>query len=117
MVAAYEGERPLGLATLNPQTPATGELHLIAVLQSHHRRGIGAALLARIETLAQEQGARFLTVKTLAPSHPDPGYAATRGFYEKSGFLPLEVFPLLWGPANPCLLMAKPLPWREHDPR
>jgi len=109
MVAAYDGDRPVGFATLKPQTPAAAELHLIAVLQSHHRRGIGVALLARIEGLAQEQGARLLTVKTLAASHPDPGYAATRAFYEKCGFLPVEVIPLLWGPENPCLLMAKPL--------
>lgn len=109
MVAAYDGEQPVGLATLKPQTPATGQVHLIAVLGSHHRRGIGAALLRRIEALAEEQGARFLTVKTLAPSSPYPPYVATRAFYERQGFLPIEVFPLLWGPDDPCLLMLKPL--------
>ena len=109
MVAAYDGAKPVGFATLRPQTPATAELHLIAVLERHHRHGIGAQLLRRIEALAQQQGARFLTVKTLAPSNPDPGYAATRAFYERQGFLPVEVFPLLWGPENPCLLMIKAL--------
>ncbi|HKY95892.1 MAG TPA: GNAT family N-acetyltransferase [Kiloniellales bacterium] len=116
MVAAYDGERPVGFATLKPQTPAAAELHLIGVLESHHRCGIGAQLLRRIEALARAQGARFLTVKTLAPSHADPGYAATRAFYERQGFLPIEVFPLLWGKENPCLLMAKPLLWRAPGP-
>lgn len=109
MVAAYDGELPVGFATLKPQTAAAGELHLIAVLQAQHRRGIGAALLQRIEAMAKAQGARFLTVKTLAPSNPYPPYAATRAFYERQGFVPIQVFPLLWGPEDPCLLMAKPL--------
>jgi len=109
MVAAHDGDRPVGFATLKPQTSASSELHLIAVLQSHHRRGIGAGLLQRIEALARQAGARLLTVKTLAPSSPYPPYAATRAFYERQGFLPVEVFPLLWGPEDPCLLMVKPL--------
>jgi len=109
MVAAYAGEEPVGFATLKPQTPAAAELHLIGVLQSHHGRGIGAGLLRQIEALARQQGARLLTVKTLAPSIPYPPYVATRAFYERQGFLPVEVFPLLWGPEDPCLLMVKQL--------
>jgi len=38
-----------------------------------------------------------------------PGYAATRRFYEAIAFEPIEVFPALWGPDNPCLLMLKGL--------
>ena len=34
-------------------------------------------------------------------------YAKTRKFYLKSGFKPLEVFPLLWDESNPCLFMVK----------
>lgn len=59
---------------------------------------VGCAQLSRTDGL---------TVKTLAPSHPDPHYAATRSFYEAMNFLPIELFPTLWGPANPCLLMAR----------
>jgi len=47
-------------------------------------------------------------VKTLGPSHPDAGYARTRHFYEKCGFLPLEETDL-WGDDNPCLFMVMPL--------
>jgi hypothetical protein len=50
-----------------------------------------------------------LHVKTLAPSDPDPGYAATRRFYEATGFVPLEELPQVWGPENPCLLMVRVL--------
>ena len=48
-------------------------------------------------------------MKTLAPSDPDPSYAATRAFYAAVGFLPLEELPQVWGPQNPCLLMVKAL--------
>jgi len=54
-------------------------------------------------------GKEFLTVKTLADTHPDEGYAGTRRFYLAMGFKPLEVFPTLWDEANPCLLMVKRL--------
>jgi len=59
--------------------------------------------------MLHERGIRFMTVKTLAASHPDPNYAKTRRFYEAIGFLPLEVLPTLWGCSNPCLLMLKPV--------
>ena len=51
----------------------------------------------------------FLQVKTLGPSHPDPGYARTRQFYAGVGFQPLEEITGLW-PGNPCLIMIKTLP-------
>ena len=50
----------------------------------------------------------MLEVKTLGPSHPDPGYARTRRVYEKMGFLALEETDL-WGEDTPCLIMGKPL--------
>ena len=80
----------------------------MGVLPRWHRHGIGRALLTRAE--AYVRGRRFLTVKTLAPSHPDENYRATRRFYEAMGFLPLEELPELWGPQNPCLVMIKTLP-------
>jgi hypothetical protein len=52
---------------------------------------------------------KFLTVKPLAASHPDPFYAKTRARYEAIGFVPLKVFPTLWDPGNPCRLMVKAL--------
>ena len=55
----------------------------------------------------RERGIMLLTVKTLAPTKQDPNYALTRRFYEKIGFLPVEVFASLWGRQNPCILMIK----------
>ncbi|MDR0783858.1 MAG: GNAT family N-acetyltransferase [Propionibacteriaceae bacterium] len=99
---------PIGILLLNQHFPQTVEIHLMAVLRDHHRCGVGQALVAAAETEAVAAGVRLFEVKTLAASHPDPGYAKTRRFYEALGFLPVEVTDL-WGDANPCLIMIKPL--------
>ncbi len=81
----------------------------MGVLAGWHRRGVGRALVERAESYARAEGFSLLHVKTLAPSDPDPGYAATRAFYAAAGFRPLEVLPEVWGPDDPCLLMVRPL--------
>lgn len=78
----------------------------MAVQRSWHRKGVGRALLSAAESAAVADGVRVLSVKTLGPSHPDSGYAATRRFYAAVGFLPVEAIPDLW-PGNPCLVMVK----------
>lgn len=98
--------RIVGFATLKPTSAAAVELHVMGVLPAWHRRGVGRALIKRAAAYARAQGSAFLHVKTLAPSDPDPGYAATRRFYEAVGFLPLEELPQVWGPQNPCLIMV-----------
>jgi GNAT superfamily N-acetyltransferase len=99
----------VGFLTLRPTSAQAAEVHVLAVLQQQHRRGIGRALVERAATYARAEGFTLLHVKTLAPSDPDPGYAATRRFYEALGFLPLEELPQVWGPENPCLIMVRPL--------
>jgi GNAT superfamily N-acetyltransferase len=108
-VALDENDTILGFVTLERVTPVAAELHLIAVLPSLHRRGVGRALLAWIEAAARAQGAAMLLVKTLAPSVEYEPYAATREFYRTCGFVPLAVFPDMWDPEDPCLLMGKSL--------
>lgn len=106
---AEAGGEVVGFATLAATSECAVELHVIAVLPRWHRRGVGGALLDRAEAHARAEGCELLHVKTLAPSDPDPGYAATRAFYLARGFRPLEVLPQVWGPENPCLLLVKPL--------
>jgi GNAT superfamily N-acetyltransferase len=90
-------------------TPAAAEVYVMGVKRAWHRRGVGRALIEAAAHLAHCRGARFLTVKTLSPSNPDPNYATTRLFYEAMGFVPIEEFPTLWNAENPCLLMLRPL--------
>src|ERR1700693_4111067 len=99
----------IGFVSVKTHTPVAAEIYVMGVKPTSHRRGIGRALIEATARLAASQAARFLTVKTLSPSRPDAGYAATRLFYEAVGFLPIEEFPTLWGSENPCLLMLRQL--------
>jgi ribosomal protein S18 acetylase RimI-like enzyme len=97
----------VGFLSVKLHTAVAAEAFVVGVERAWHRRGCGRALFAAAERMLAAQGVRYLTVKTLAGSHPDPFYAATRRFYEAIGFEPIEVFPTLWSEENPCLLMLK----------
>jgi ribosomal protein S18 acetylase RimI-like enzyme len=90
-------------------TPFAAEVCVIGVKRRFHRQGIGRALIDAAVQSCGWEGVRFLTVKTLAPSNPDPHYEATRKFYRAVGFLAVEVFPKLCDPSHPCLLMIRSL--------
>jgi GNAT superfamily N-acetyltransferase len=102
-------DQVIGFVTLRETSADALELHVMGVLPSWCRRGIGRALVERAASYARAEGYGLLHVKTLAPSDPDPGYAATRAFYASTGFRPLEVLPQVWGAENPCLLLVRPL--------
>jgi ribosomal protein S18 acetylase RimI-like enzyme len=84
------------------------EIYLLAVDPAVHRQGAGRALITALESDLSAEDVEFLQVKTLGPSHSDPGYARTRQFYASVGFQPLEEITGLW-PGNPCLIMIKTL--------
>jgi len=104
-----DGDAVIGFLTLREHFPESWEVHCIAVAAGHHGRGVGSGLLAAGERWLEGTSARFLQVKTLDGSRPDPNYAKTRAFYLAAGFSPLEVFPSLWSPRNPCLQLVKVL--------
>ncbi len=114
-VAREDAGTAIGFLSLAPQTEATTELLVMGVLKEHHRKGIGAQLLASAEASERERGIHYLSVKTLAPTHPDRRYEKTRNFYSANGLAPVEIFPTLWGPDNPCLLMIKSLKDEEQS--
>lgn len=106
LLAALDGE-VAGFLTLNQHSDYAAEIDVMAVLPEMHRRGVGRALLAEAEAYLHQRGVEYLQVKTLSPAHPDENYTRTRRFYQAMGFRPLEEFPELWGPENPCLQMVK----------
>jgi ribosomal protein S18 acetylase RimI-like enzyme len=100
--------QPGGVLLVTRHFPLAAEVYLLAVDRRRHRRGAGRALVAALEADLTAEGVRFLQVKTLGPSHPDPGYEQTRAFYAGLGFQPLEEIHDLW-PETPCLIMIKSL--------
>lgn len=83
------------------------EVHVLAVAAEHHGHGVGRALMLQAERWAAALGARFMQVKTLGPSHADPHYDQTRGFYLHLGYEPLFETDRLWGEGNPTLVLVK----------
>jgi ribosomal protein S18 acetylase RimI-like enzyme len=102
-------DQAVGFLTLVEHSAFAAEIHVMAVLEAYHRQGVGRALVNAAEAYLRERQFEFLQVKTLSARHPDEGYALTRAFYLSMGFRPLEEFPTLWGPQNPCLQLIKAL--------
>ena len=99
----------VGFISLKQHNRFVAEAYVLGVRRDWHRRGIGGRLIEYATEKLRAQGLSYLTVKTVAPDRPNKEYVGTRHFYEALGFLPVEVFPTLWGPENPCLLMIKSL--------
>lgn len=100
---------PVGALLARRHFAESAEIHLMAVQPDLHRAGAGRALVQALEADLVADGCRLLQVKTLGPSHPDPGYALTRAFYAAVGFLRLEELDNVWDQGNPCLILVKPL--------
>jgi GNAT superfamily N-acetyltransferase len=84
-------------------------VNCIAVDAASRGQGIGKRLQRAAEQWLLARGARVLQVKTMAAIRPSAEYAETRAFYEALGYVPLEVFPALWGPKLPVLQLIKVL--------
>lgn len=97
----------VGFLTLALHSEYAAEIHVMGVHPKMHRHGVGRALVNEAEKELRQRGVEYLQVKTLSAAHPDANYARTREFYRAVGFRPLEEFPELWGPENPCLQMIK----------
>ena len=58
----------------------------LAVARERHRQGIGSLLIDGLMHTAREDGAKRISVDTLAPTHDYEPYARSRAFYEARGF-------------------------------
>jgi GNAT superfamily N-acetyltransferase len=105
--AVTEAGRIVGFLSLRQHFPTAWEIHCVAIHAQSRNQGYGKALLAHAERWLFEQGVSLLQVKTIAATSACASYAKTRKFYLRLGFLPLEVFPHLWSPSNPCLQLVK----------
>lgn len=101
--------RVVGVTLLDRHYPWAVDVYLTVVDRAHHGTGVGTAMIDAVVEECRRSGVKLLQVKTLGESHPDEGYARTRHFYKKMGFLELEETDL-WGEQTPCLIMVRPIP-------
>ncbi|MBL9054175.1 MAG: GNAT family N-acetyltransferase [Tabrizicola sp.] len=93
----------IGLVALRPHFGTTLEIWWMGVAPGRHRQGIGARLMAAAKDEAIRLGCDTMVLMTLGEESDDPGYAATRLFYQAQGFRPLvhdhmgdPECPLIW---------------------
>lgn len=103
--AAFHGEQPVGFISEKQTSPRAAEIYVMGVLPQYHGKGFGSMLFEVLREDARRKGYGLLQVKTVAAGRYAQ-YDKTRRFYEAMGFQPLEVFPTLWDPQNPCLVMV-----------
>lgn len=106
---ALQGQAVVGALTLTEPCRHAFEIHFLVVARAWHGRGIGTALVGLAQEQARQRGGRWLQVKTLGPTHPDPQYARTRRFYLGCGFEPMFESLSLW-PGTPALVLVKQVP-------
>lgn len=99
----------VGFLSLKRQTAAVSEAYVLGVRSEWQGQGIGRRLFDAAVRHARDRGARYLSVKTLAPEAGYAPYLRTLQFYLSIGFEPVEVFPTLWSPDDPCLLLIRPI--------
>ena len=84
MLVAFDGERPVALVLAHELPRRHGDraklfVYEVDVAESHQRRGIGSALLARLAELARERAIRAGFVLT------DPGNGPANALYRSAG--------------------------------
>lgn len=103
----------IGFLTVTQPREHAAEISWMAVDAAHRGHGAGRALVEALVADLQRRGARYLVVKTLSDRDDDPGYAATRAFYQAMGFTPLMDLDI-WGPENPALVLVRSVSMPPH---
>lgn len=74
---AYDGDEPVGAARLRGLDERTGKVERVAVLAACRDRGVGTALMERLEAVASQRGLETLTMHSQISAEP---------FYERFGY-------------------------------
>ena len=117
LYTACEGARILAFSVVSEPRRHIAEILWMVVEPQMRRRGIGTGMLRYVQAHLTTKGCALLLVKTLAPTSPYEPYNGTRRFYERHGFLLVDVIDPYpgWSPGNPCAIYVKPLdPGREN---
>ena len=86
--AAWEGDKVLGCGVLKELTSTTAEIKSMRTHEAHLRKGIAAAILEHILTIARQRGYIRLSLETGRGSSFEPALS----LYRKYGFKNGEAF-------------------------
>lgn len=108
LYGAFLEGKMVGFITFKKNNKNVVEISWIAVLPKYRNKGTGTKLV--LETLKILKGKyKICEAKTLAETDKDKGYAKTRSFYEKLGFISLEIIHPYpgWDKDSPCQIFVK----------
>jgi ribosomal protein S18 acetylase RimI-like enzyme len=95
-----------GLAVAARKSPGGAEILWIAVDAARRGRGHGTMLLTHVLDSLAAAGVSVVEAKTLDRSSGYRPYEATRGFWERNGFVHIDTIDPLpaWQPGNPAAI-------------
>ena len=108
LFAAFVNGKIVGFVTYKEINMEAVEMSWMAVYPKYRNKGIGTKLVKKtLDKLKNKY--RVCEVKTLAETRKDEGYAKTRNFYQRLGFISLEIIDPYpgWGKNNPCQIFVK----------
>ena len=88
-LAAKVNSEYVGLISIDFPYQENANIYWMAVLRDFHREGIGRNLAVAAFQHAKINGAKTISVETLAPHESDENYLKTYQFYQQLGFTPL----------------------------
>lgn len=109
MVALFEEGEAIGFYSLRQENETTLDMYVLGLKKKYHGRGFGKVLQDYVTEWAKEQGYAYLMVLTLSKSHGDKGYAKTREFYHRCGFVDIYETNKIWTEEYPTQIMVKKL--------
>jgi len=110
LFGAFVDKKMIGFITYRENSSDVIEISWLAVMPKYRNKGVGSQLVN--DSLKQLTGGyKICEVKTLAGTHEDKGYAKTRNFYKKLGFISLEIIDPYpgWDKDSPCQIFVKSL--------
>jgi GNAT superfamily N-acetyltransferase len=109
--ALVDRDAVVGFALAEIRSSAGAEILWMAVADGRRGRGEGTVLLNAVLDALAGEGIQVVEVKTLDRSADYPPYEATRAFWERRGFVQVDMIDPLpdWQPGNPAAIYVAAL--------
>lgn len=113
-VAADDEDLPIAYVVYGPtpMTESTWDLYWIATHARAKGKGVGSAVIERMEQDIRERKGRMVRIETSGKD----AYGPTRGFYEKTQYKPVGHFPNFYRAGDDLVILGKDLGALELRP-